>query len=59
MTNYYDMAPKVRIAGTGFDTIDASKLKLSFSPKLEAGKDYKVTIQGSTVMVLSLQPDKK
>lgn len=55
----YDVAPKVRIAGSGFDELDASSLKLSFAPSLKEGEDYKVDIQSSTVMVLNLKPGKK
>ncbi|CBN78994.1 peptidase S1 and S6, chymotrypsin/Hap [Ectocarpus siliculosus] len=55
----YDVAPKVRIAGSGFDELDAASLKLSFAPKLKEGEDYKVDIQSSTVMVLNLQSGKK
>ena len=55
----YDVAPKVRIAGSEFDTLDASTLKLNFAPKLKKDADYKVEIQSPTVMVLTLQPDKK
>eukprot|EP00752_Nemacystus_decipiens_P008845 g7893.t1 len=55
----YDVAPKVRIAGSGFDALDASTLKLNFAPKLAKDTDYKLEIQSSTVMVLSLQEDKK
>lgn len=55
----YDTAPKVRIAGSGFDTLDADNLKLSFAPKLKVKKDYTVAIQSSSVMVLTLKPKKK
>lgn len=55
----YDTAPKVRIAGTGFDSLDAGSLSLSFAPKLKVKKDYTVTIQSSTVIVLTLKPKKK
>lgn len=55
----YDVAPKVRIAGQDFDALDASTLKLNFAPKLKKDEDYKLEIQSSTVMVLTLQPDKK
>lgn len=55
----YDHAPKVRIAGKDFDTLDASTLKLSFAPNLKKDEDYKMEIQSSTVIVLTLQPDKK
>lgn len=55
----YDIAPKVRIAGSGFDTLDAASLKLSFAPKLKVDKDYTVDVQSSTVMVLNLKSGKK
>eukprot|EP00903_Cladosiphon_okamuranus_P014061 g13069.t1 len=55
----YDVAPKVRIYGQGFDTLDASTLKLSFAPKLKVDEDYKIEIQSATTMVLTLQPDKR
>lgn len=54
----YDLAPKVRIAGSEFETVDPSTLKLNFVPKLEVGKDYKMDIQSDSVIVLSLRPGK-
>ena len=59
MAFVYDIAPKVRIAGSGFGTLDAAALKLSFAPKLKLGKDYTVEVQSSTVIVLYLKPGKK
>ena len=55
----YDVAPKVRIAGKDFDTLDASTLKLNFAPKLKKGTDYKLEIQSSTAIVLTLQENKR
>lgn len=55
----YDIAPKVRIVGSGFDTLDASTLSLSFAPKLKVDKDYTLEIQGSTAIVLNLKSGKK
>lgn len=55
----YDVAPKLRIMGTEFNTLDASKLELSFSPNLKAGKDYKLEIQSSTIIAMTLNKDKK
>lgn len=54
----YDVAPKVRIAGAEFSTVDAASLKLNFVPKLELNTDYKMEIQSDSVIVLSLQPGK-
>ncbi|CAN0041736.1 unnamed protein product, partial [Ectocarpus fasciculatus] len=59
VASIYDVAPKVRIAGSGFDELDTSSLKLSFAPNLKEGEDYKVDIQSSTVMVLNLKSGKK
>lgn len=56
--NVYDVAPKVRIAGAEFSTVDAASLKLNFVPKLELNTDYKMEIQSDSVIVLSLQPGK-
>lgn len=55
----YDFSPKVRIAGNDFDKLDASTLKLNFAPKLKKDTDYKLEIQSSTVIVLTLQEGKK
>ena len=59
MAFIYDIAPKVRIMGNGFDTLDSSKLKLSFAPKLKLDRDYTLEIQSATVIVLSLKEEKK
>ncbi|CAB1116386.1 unnamed protein product [Ectocarpus sp. CCAP 1310/34] len=59
VASIYDVAPKVRIAGSGFDELDAASLKLSFAPRMTEGQNYKVDIQSSTVMVLRLQPGMK
>lgn len=55
----YDVAPKVRIAGNDFDTLDASTLTLHFTPKLQKDTDYKMEIQSPTVIVLTLLEDKR
>lgn len=59
MAFVYDVAPKVRIAGNGFDTLNVASLKLSFAPKLKVDKDYTVEVQSPTVIVLSLKGGKK
>eukprot|EP00752_Nemacystus_decipiens_P018630 g16704.t1 len=55
----YDVAPKVRIAGSGFDKLDASTLELDFAPNLKKDTDYQLEIKSSTVIVLSLQEGKR
>ena len=57
--NVYDVAPKVRIMGSGFDSLDASTLTLAFAPALTVEDDYSIEISSSTTMVLTLKPDKK
>lgn len=57
--NVYDVAPKIRIMGSGFDTLDASTFKMSFAPKLTVDEDYALEISSSTLMVLTLKPNKK
>lgn len=59
VANVYDIAPKVKIAGSGFDELDVSSLKLGFAPKLKVDKDYTIDIPSSTVMVLSLKEESK
>lgn len=55
----YDIAPKVRIAGSGFSALDTSNLKVNFAPNLKVDRDYKLEVQSDTVLVISLQPEKK
>lgn len=55
----YDIDPKLRIPGSGFDTIDVSTLKLSFAPKLVQDEDYTVQVASDAALLLTLKPDKK
>lgn len=50
----YDIAPKLRIVGSGFDTLDASNLELSFTPALKADV-YSIEISGPTTITLNLK----
>lgn len=54
----YDNAPRLSITGSGFDTLDASNMKLSFAPPIKDG-DYDIEIYSSTFMSLSLKEGKK
>ena len=54
----YDIYPKLRIMGSGFDGLGASNLKFSFAPKVSA-EDYSIDITSSTVITLSLKEGKK
>ena len=54
----YDIAPKLRIMGSGFDTLQASNVKLSFAPSIK-DKDYSLEITSSTIMTLSIKEGKK
>lgn len=55
----YNINPKIRIVGTGFDTLDAGKLELSFAPTLKEGRDFTMEVQSSEVIVISLKEGKR
>ena len=54
----YDVNPKLRIMGSGFDTLDASNVKFKFAPKISA-EDYSIDITSSRVITLNFKEGKK
>ncbi|CAM9721966.1 unnamed protein product [Ascophyllum nodosum] len=54
----YDVNPKLRIMGSGFDTLDASNVKFKFAPKISA-EDYSIDIISSRVITLNFKEGKK